>query len=168
MRFETSPIVRHVDGEFEFVIDLTHFPLVVTTWFSGLSVPLFDRYEQWFTKFIATCRAREQRVVILEDATHMGRPSPAVRARIAKLDRPDDVIIDRVVVVQSPAVRGAITALSWVTGAQVLTVRDVPAGVAKCKELLQAHDIDAHFDVETYRAPDRSSPHNLRAAVLDD
>lgn len=164
---DDKDFIRHVDGDVEFVVDLSRYPLVVSTWFGAPTTPLIDAYEAWFQPFAEQCRSRGERIVILDDATHAGRPTPKVRARLAQIETPIDILVDRVVVVRSAAIRGAITALSWMTGDKLRTAKTVREGVADCLEILRQAGISADFDTDNYHRPDRSSAHNSRAAVLD-
>ena len=105
---------RHVDGASELVIDTSHLPLLITTWFSSPSLALAEVYADWFASYVERSRAGGRRFVILDDASRAGRPVPQVRGRLSKIACPPEVVIDRVVVVDTPAIRGAITALSSV------------------------------------------------------
>jgi hypothetical protein len=87
-------------------------------------------------RFVERTRAAGQKVVILDDAIRGGRPAPPVRAVLAKIQCPSDVVVDRIVVVDSAAIRGAITALSWSTGNPIKTTPTIDQGVRDCLALL--------------------------------
>jgi hypothetical protein len=131
-----NPIVRRVDGESELVIDTSHLPLLITTWFGSPTLGLVEAYTEWFVRFVERTRAAGQKVVILDDAIRGGRPAPPVRAVLAKIQCPSDVVVDRIVVVDSAAIRGAITALSWSTGNPIKTTPTIDQGVRDCLALL--------------------------------
>jgi hypothetical protein len=133
-----NPIVRRVDGESELVIDSSHLPLLITTWFGSPTLGLVEAYTEWFVRFVERTRAAGQKVVILDDAIRGGRPAPPVRAVLAKIQCPSDVVVDRIVVVDSAAIRGAITALSWSTGNPIKTTPTIDQGVRDCLALLDA------------------------------
>ena len=129
-------IVRHVDGDSEYVVDTGHLPLLITTWFGSPTLGLAERYRSWFADFVERSRATGGKFVILDDATRAGRPAPPVRGCLAKVECPSEVVIDRVVVVGTAAIRGAITALSWSTGNPIETAPAIEAGVRECLALL--------------------------------
>lgn len=131
-----TPLVRHVDGDVEFVIDTSHLPMLITTWFGSPTLSLVETYASWLDTFIERSRVAGRRFVILDDAVRAGRPIPQVRGRLAQIKCPGDVIIDRVVVVDTAAIRGAITALSWITGVPIKTTPTIEDGVRDCLSLL--------------------------------
>jgi hypothetical protein len=134
----SNPIVRRVDGDSELVIDTTHLPLLITTWFGSPTIGLVEAYTEWFGRFVEKTRAAGHKVVILDDAIRGGRPAPPVRAVLAKIQCPSEVVVDRVVVVDSAAIRGAITALSWSTGNPIKTAPTIDQGVRDCLAHLDA------------------------------
>lgn len=133
--------VRHTDGDREVVIDTRHLPLVVTTWFGAPSIGLVDAYDEWLRRFVETSSLSGRRVVLLDDATRAERPTPAVRGRLAKLECPATVVVARVIVAPTAALRGAVTALTWSTGKPLQTVDTIEAGVSECLRLFGEHGI---------------------------
>jgi hypothetical protein len=131
-------IVRRVDGDSEFVIDSTHMPLLITTWFGSPTLGLVQAYSEWFARFVERNRASGTKFVILDDAIRAGRPAPPVRGLLAKIQCPSDVVVDRIVVVDTAAIRGAITALSWILGNPIKTTPAVNEGVRECLACLDA------------------------------
>jgi hypothetical protein len=123
---------RRVDGESELVIDTSHLPLLITTWFGSPSLGLVEAYNEWLVRFVERSRAAGRKFVILDDAIRAGRPAPPVRGLLAKIQCPSDVVVDRVVVVDSAAIRGALTALSWITGNPIKTTPAIEQGVRDC------------------------------------
>jgi hypothetical protein len=127
---------RRVDGDSELVIDTSHLPLLITTWFGSPTLGLVEVYTEWFVRFVERSRASGRKFVILDDAIRAGRPAPPVRGLLAKIQCPSDVVVDRVVVVDSAAIRGALTALSWITGNPIKTTPTIDQGVRDCLALL--------------------------------
>lgn len=136
-----NQIVRRVDGESEFVIDTSHLPLLITTWFGSPTLALVAAYTEWLERFVERSRAAERKFVILDDAIRAGRPAPPVRGLLAKIQCPSDVVVDRVVVVDTAAIRGAITALSWITGNPIKTTTAIDQGVRDCLARLDASGV---------------------------
>ena len=134
-------VVRHTDGESVVVVDVRHLPLVVTTWFGSPTLGLVDAYDEWLRRFVESSSVSDRRVVLLDDATRAERPTPQVRGRLAKLDCPTSVVVARVIVARTAAIRGAVTALTWSTGKQLRTVETIEAGVSDCLKLFSEHKI---------------------------
>lgn len=137
-RSRRSAVIRHVDGASECALDSRHLPLLITTWFGSPTLALVERYAQWFDEFVEASRIAGRRFVILDDTTLAERPAPSVRGRLSKLECPSEVVIDRVVVVQARAIRGAVTALSWITGKAIKTASSAEDGVHLCLERLDS------------------------------
>ena len=141
--YERSPsvpddIVRRLDGDAELVIDTSHMPLLITTWFGSPTLGLVQWYSEWFAGFVERSRASKARFVILDDAIRAGRPAPPVRGLLSKVQCPAEVVIDRIVVVDTAAIRGAITALSWILGNPIKTTPAIQDGVRDCLAALDA------------------------------
>lgn len=141
-------LFRHVDGTSEFVVDISHMPVLITTWFGAPSVELATHYTSWFGDYVRHCHAMGKRFVILDDATRAGRPAPPVRGVLSKSECLPQVVIDRVVVSQERAIRGAVTALSWISGKQIKAEDTVEAGVRRCLELLDQAKLARPRDFE--------------------
>ena len=141
-------IVRRVDGDSEFVIDTSQMPVMITTWFGSPTLGLVEAYTEWFARYVERKRAARSRFVILDDAIRAGRPVPAVRGLLAKIQCPSEVVVDRIVVVDTAAIRGAITALSWITGNQIKTATTVEQGVRDCLACLDAAKVHRPRDFE--------------------
>lgn len=131
-------IIRRLDGDSELVIDTSHMPLLITTWFRSPTLGLVQQYSEWFSSFVETNRAAGSKFVILDDAIRAGRPAPPVRGLLSKIQCPSDVVIDRIVVVDSAAIRGAITALSWIIGSPIKTTPAIDEGIRDCLAGLDA------------------------------
>lgn len=138
----TRSLFRHADGDREFVVDTRYLPLVVTTWFGSPSLSLVEAYDRWLRQFVERSLVCERKVVLLDDASRAERPVPQVRGRLAQLDCPAPVIVARVIVVQTPAIRGAVTALSWITGRTLRTVETIEDGVQECLGIFSQRKIE--------------------------
>lgn len=121
---------------------MRHTPIVIETWFGGPSVALIDRYIAWLDGYLAEARACQRRVVVMHDATRAGMPSSEARQRLTMIPSPPDVIIDRVIVFDSPMIRAAVSALAWIIGTPYRTARDLDEGLAVCRALLDRERIE--------------------------
>ena len=148
MHLGRTTLIRHTDERCEFAVDSSHLPLLITTWFGSPSLELVETYAKWFDEFIERSRRQDRRFVILDDATRAERPAPAVRGRMSKIECPRDVVVDRVIVVQTRPIRGAITALSWIIGNPIKTNDTLEGGVRECLELLDAAKVSRPREFE--------------------
>jgi hypothetical protein len=141
-------VFRRVDGDSEFVMDSGHMPLVITTWFGSPTLGLVEAYGEWFARFVERCRTSNRKFVLLDDAMRAGRPAPPVRGLLAKIQCPSDVVIDRVVATDAAAIRGALTALSWITGNQIKSTPTINEGIRDCLAALDAAKVARPKDFE--------------------
>jgi hypothetical protein len=146
----TRSLVRHTDGDSEFVVDTRRLPLVVTTWFGSPTLGLVEAYARWLQGFIERSTIVGRKVVLIDDATLAERPSPPVRGRLAQIECPPTVILDRLVVVNNSVIRGAITALSWSTGRTIATVETIETGVSESRRIFAEHSVEPprEFEIE--------------------
>jgi hypothetical protein len=88
--------------------------------------------------------------VLLDDASRAERPTPQVRGRLAQLDCPANVVVARVIVASTAAIRGAVTALTWSTGKQLQTVETIEQGVNEALRIFAANSIvpPRKFEIE--------------------
>ncbi len=133
---EFLPQLRERMGSVEFVVNLRHLPIVVETWFGGPTTELIDRYSTWLEGFLYRAAGRGQQVVFLHDATRAGMPDSAARQRLTQIPNRSEVILDRVIVFDSPVIRSAVLALGWVIGSPYKTAKDLRAGVEACRGIL--------------------------------
>lgn len=136
-----APVMRHSDGESEVVIDTRHLPLVVTTWFGAPTIGLVNGYDLWLRRFVETSSVSGRKVVLLDDASRAERPTPQVRGRLAQLDCPANVVVARVIVARTSAIRGAVTALTWTTGKPLQAVDSIETGVSECLRIFAEQKI---------------------------
>ena len=143
-----TSLIRRFDGNSEFVVDTSHLPLVITTWFGAPSLELARTYTAWFAEFVEHNRSAGRRFVVLDDAMRAERPAPAVRGCLSKIRCPPEVVVDRIVVTQARSIRGAITALSWITGNPIKTDETIEGGVRGCLALLDSAKVERPRDFE--------------------
>ena len=107
------------DGKSSVVIDHRHPPVYITTWFGVGTEEIFLKFYQANRSVVETHVAAQQAFVVISDASHAERPPPAVRARITELsqDSPDGkpFMVGNYVVLESALVRGAFTAMQWLS-----------------------------------------------------
>jgi hypothetical protein len=134
---------RFVDGDAEVVVDLRFMPIVISTWFGTPTIELATSFAEWFSPFMAEQAQLGTRLVFVSDASLAGRPGGDVRKRFAALDSPD-FVLDSLVVVTNPAVRGAATAIRWAAGERMKMnfAADLPSALIRALGLLARHAIE--------------------------
>ncbi|GEM_PF-2239813 len=137
MSLESQNMVRYTDGENAFIIDLDRAPLLVTSWCAEPTVELVLKYTQWSERFVAECRQNSAKFAIVADLSDCVRPGGDARALLAKVHVDhDDVFVVRVAVANSATVRGALTAISWLTGKRIPVLATRAEGIRAAEELL--------------------------------
>ncbi len=150
---------RHQDGNSELVVDDSHYPILIVTWFGEPTHGLAHVYQRWEVEQRERAKASGTRLVSLNDGTHATRPSPSVRKIFSEFEVPDaSLVLKSVVVVTNPLIRGGITAIKWVVGdkfANVDLVDSSAAAIARCFEILDQHDIarPKGLSVQSYEPP---------------
>ena len=156
------PIETIADDHARIVVDDRYFPLVVTTWFGDPSEAMVERYFAWLVGLVDRTVAAQTKYVLITDASDAKRPRPSVRQQIAeRTDALPDVVVDinvgNYVVVENPLVRGALTAMQWLSRSTWTnkTVGSCAEAIALGLEDLDGHGIPrpAGLDPARYARP---------------
>jgi hypothetical protein len=151
------------DGASSVVGDIRHFPVLIATWFGEPTEPLVRAYFAWSDEVAREAYAQGQRYAIISDNAHALRPSPTVRKLIAALiDEGPAAKTDRVVasfvVFESALVRGAVTAMQWLSRQSwnLRTTATVQLAVAGALEALEEAGIllPTRLSPATYVTPE--------------
>lgn len=136
-------VFRFLDTDAEVVIDLRFMPIVISTWMGTPTIALANAFCEWLAVFQAEHAKLGTRLVFVSDAALAGRPGGEVRKRFAAADTPDSVL-DSLVVVTNPAVRGAATAIRWMAGERMKMnfASDLPSALIRALGLLARHGIE--------------------------
>jgi hypothetical protein len=107
------------DGKNSVVIDHRHAPVYITTWFGMGTEKIFRKFFQANRDVVESNVAAQRAFVVISDASDAERPPPAVRSRITEIsqDSPDGkpFMVGNYVVLESALVRGAFTAMQWLS-----------------------------------------------------
>jgi hypothetical protein len=108
------------------VVDDSHFPFLVATWFGKPDEETIRYYFDWQGERLARARDQGVKVATIIDAIDAERPPSTIRKTLAEcsekiLSEFDPYIVHSWVVVQSPLIRGVITALTWMTPMRLST-----------------------------------------------
>ncbi len=151
------------DGGSSVIGDIRHFPVLIVTWFGEPTEPLVRAYFAWSDEVAREAHANGQRYAIISDNSHALRPSPTVRKLIATLiDEGPAAKTDRVVasfaVFESALVRGAVTAMQWLSRQSwnLHTTATVQHAVEGALDALAEQGIQrpAHLSPATYVTPE--------------
>ena len=117
---EVSGIEHLVEGDCGIVVDDRHFPVVVSTWYGDPTEAIVRRYFDWLSGIIERSRSESVPYVLITDATYAKRPQPSVRQVVAELTDAmppytAEINIGNYVVVESALIRGALTAMQWIS-----------------------------------------------------
>ncbi|HET6585495.1 MAG TPA: hypothetical protein VFG69_18680, partial [Nannocystaceae bacterium] len=154
------------DGDAAVIGDIRHLPVMITTWFGEPSEALVRHYFAWSDDVARQAIARGQRYVIISDNARARRPSPVVRKVVSKLidagpAAATDCIVATFVVFESALVRGAVTAMQWLSSKEwnMTTVATVQQAVAAALKAVDEYGFPrpARLSPATYVAPDPPS-----------
>jgi hypothetical protein len=148
-------VTWHDEGNAALVLDLRHYPICISTWMGTPGLDIATAYVEWTEALHRQAEWQEDRIVLVADGTRGGRPPGPVRHRLAE-SRTPPCVLDYFVVVSNPAVRGAVTAISWLAGDR-LRMRVVPelsAGLRGALVVLDRNAIPRPSSLE----PDRYEP----------
>lgn len=136
-------VYRFVDGDAEVVVDTRFMPIVISTWMGTATLGLANSFCEWLAGFQAEQAKLGVRLVFVSDAALAGRPGGEVRKRFAAAETPD-FVLDSLVVVTNPAVRGAATAIRWMAGERMKMnfASDLTSALIRALGLLARHGIE--------------------------
>jgi len=138
------PIEQFRDGDSLIVADDDRAPILVTTWVGPASLKNVDSFFAWFQRRITEASKNGTFIVLLCDALDAERPGPEVRQALSRLQIDDKALIASPVVLTSPLVRGAMTAIGWVMGDRmkhVSTWATVEEAIAAAQNALAARGV---------------------------
>jgi hypothetical protein len=152
------------DGEGGVVGDARHFPVLIATWFGEPTERLVRRYFAWSDEVASEAYERRERYVIIADNTKARRPQPQTRALIATLidagpAAKTDRIVESFAVFDSALVRGAVTAMQWLSKKDwnLTTTATVQQAITAALAVLAKHGLrrPPGLSAERYVAPSR-------------
>jgi len=114
------------DGEDALLVDDSHGAIYIATWFGTASEGMVRGYFDWFDGVVASHLRDRAPFVLITDALDAGRPSPSARKLIVKrteaMPEFSSVNVGNYVVVGNALVRGALTAMQWISRRQWTSV----------------------------------------------
>lgn len=134
------------DGDARIVVDERESPLLLITWFGEPNEAMITEYFDWMVAMVERFHASGGKYVLITDASSAKRPRPSVRQQIA--ERTDalppytaDINIGNYVVIDNPLIRGALTAMQWMSRSEWTNKT-----VGSCTEAIRLglEDLDRH------------------------
>jgi len=106
------------DGQSAILTDDRWAPVYFVTWFGATSEKTATGYFAWNRQVIETAIRTKTPTVLISDATDAERPPPKVRALMAELSDAQpraEGLVFSYVVLPNALIRGALTAMQWLT-----------------------------------------------------
>ena len=145
------------------VLDDRYEPIVIATWFGAPDSDAIRRFFAWNDAVIDRARLRGG-YVLISDSNEAKRPAPLERRLISELTlaMPEDAKVLNVgnyVVLNNPLIRGALTAMQWLSPSPwaITTVGSCADAITRSLEDLKRAKLSAPdgLDAAEYRAPPR-------------
>jgi hypothetical protein len=155
------PLQRFDSPKGAIVCDSRHWPIVIATWIGSNDVSAVRNFFAWNDEVLERARSGSG-YLLITDADDAARPPPEVRRVVATLT--DQMAGDasalnlgNYVVLTSALVRGALTAMQWISRDKWATtqISGMPEAIARAFEDLARAGLQAPstLDPSTYRRP---------------
>jgi hypothetical protein len=149
-----------IDGDAAVVIDDRSWPLWTSTWFGAATEPLVVDYFAHAERQIERARASGARLVMITDTYGTSAPSAKVRRRIGELsrdqhERASPLVLASFTVIESPLIRGVVTAQSGIDPSMARTenVGSYQAALDGCIAAMKAAGVPVPTELPS-RQPD--------------
>ena len=155
-------VIWERDGDATLVADARYFPLIISTFTGATTEKIMCRYFAWNNAQAERADRENTKFITLSDARLAKRPDATVRKTIAELsDEAPAALHERhlpsVLVLESAIVRGALTAIQWMSRNEfkTLSAPTMAAGFERVLASLAAEriSIPSGLDPATYVAP---------------
>lgn len=127
------------------IIDDRYLPLVISVWRGQANMETAQWHGGQHTEVVQELVGRGQKFVLINDASDAERPPPAVRKYFAEYaeagsDEEEALGLATIVVLSSPVMRGALTAVGWVSerAARIDTAATMRAALERGLKALDA------------------------------
>ncbi|NJK32563.1 MAG: hypothetical protein HC927_09230 [Deltaproteobacteria bacterium] len=131
------------------ICDSRFTPIVLMQWSGRLEDASADFYDDWLRRLLAWMGREGRRGAIIYDLRAAERPPAALRRRIAeRRDAIDPVIrqvmVDELMVIDNPIIRGATTAIRWLSPKiRYHPVANLDQALLRARVCLSDHGIEA-------------------------
>ena len=153
--------VRGTSGQV--VVDDGHPPFLFVTWFDAADEVIVDGYFEEYCRVVDETHARGGKLVLVSDGLDASPPGAVIRRRImAKSDAMpaylSTVQVANFVVLANPLLRGALTAMSWLSKGQWASVYvgTLTEAIERGRVALREAGVDTpDTAAQVYRRPSR-------------
>lgn len=155
----------YTDGEAAIALDARFPPLFITTWFGAPTTSLVDAYFERSDVLFDGAVTELRKLVLITDLGDADYADATVRRRLAEAtearqDRGHSTcILGNFVVVRSAAVRGALTAIGWLseTTRSLTLIKDMETALSRAAAILERHGLafDPRAMAGVYTRPGR-------------
>jgi hypothetical protein len=147
-------MLRFVEGNAGFVVDDSQPPIYIASWFGEVPASIVKQFFDWQAGIYAAAKAAKKAVAIVVDVTYASRPGPKARAEMVELvDAADHEMyqsgfITNYVCIGNPLVRGAMTAMQWLSRKPwpMNMVSSVQDGIEKSIVFLRQRGVTVSFE----------------------
>lgn len=121
--------LSRTSGKGTLLADDRAFPVVLLGLSGALDEQLIDELFDWITRLVNESHAKKLRYTLIFDASRLDRPAPSLRGQMSRrVDQIPSVWkqlnVSVHVVLTSPVVRGALTALTWMANTKFAVTYD--------------------------------------------
>lgn len=146
------------DGASSMVFDASFMPVIIRTYFGSTTEKLVRESVAWLNEYLASV-PRHPRIVLISDASGVTATDPKGRKVAAELSKALEPQmrahnVEVVVILGNPVLRGAIKAISWITGLNLAPAKDFEDALCLARESLAKVGGTLPFGLTArYRAP---------------
>ncbi|MFV8753579.1 hypothetical protein ACNOYE_23750 [Nannocystaceae bacterium ST9] len=150
--------MRYADADSVVVLDDTYSPVIIVSWIGEPTLELVEIYQRWQGEQIERAKSAGLRLISLTDCSRTERPSSRVRKAFSEDPAEGEaVFLKSIVVITSPVIRGALTAVKWLMGdrfGDVEVAESTRGAITRCLDLLDQHGIARpSLSPTSYRGP---------------
>lgn len=158
----------HSSGNARVVIDDRYMPVIISQWRGQATLELARWHAEHTQAMLDECIRNNQKYVLVSDASLAERPPPAVRKFFAEFaesggERQQELALASIIVISSAIMRGALTAVGWVSerAARMDTVATMQVGLERALKALDAAGLErpAGLDPKAYALPEADEAH---------
>lgn len=116
-------------GSSAIALDATWYPVLFTTWFGTANDRTIREYFDWTNAQLRRIEKEQRAYSMIVDADSADRPAPQIRSLLAELTAEQTRVhaaaramrVGTFVVMTNPMLRGALTAIQWLTASRIET-----------------------------------------------
>lgn len=128
------------DGASSMVFDASFLPVIIRTYYGSTTEKLVRESVAWLNEYLASV-PRRARIVLISDTSALTATDPKSRKAAAEFSKAFEHQmrahnVEIVVILSNPVLRGAIKAISWLTGMNLAPAKDLEDALRLASESL--------------------------------